>query len=61
MVRAPGDSLDQPMLEAHLKQFVDRGQINKWAIPRQVHFVTDIPKTSIGKINKKLIREMHMV
>jgi len=49
------------MLEAHLKQFVDRGQINKWAIPRQVHFVTDIPKTSIGKINKKLIREMHMV
>ena len=61
VVRAPGDSLDQPMLEAHLKQFVDRGQINKWAIPRQVHFVTDIPKTSIGKINKKLIREMHMV
>ena len=60
VVRAPGDSLDQPMLEAHLKQFVDRGQINKWAIPRQVHFVTDIPKPSIGKINKKLIREMHM-
>jgi len=54
-----GDSLDQAGLEAHLKQFVDSGQINKWAIPRQVHFVADIPKTSVGKINKKLIREMH--
>ncbi|MGO3983403.1 fatty acid--CoA ligase [Pseudomonas sp. SAS7] len=54
-----GGSLDQVGLEAHLKQFVDSGQINKWAIPRQVHFVADIPKTSVGKINKKLIREMH--
>ncbi|WP_043203018.1 fatty acid--CoA ligase [Pseudomonas putida] len=59
VVCMPGDSLDQVGLEAHLKQFVDSGQINKWAIPRQVHFVADIPKTSVGKINKKLIREMH--
>ncbi|MGE8382616.1 MAG: AMP-binding enzyme, partial [Pseudomonas putida] len=59
VVCIPGDSLDQAGLEAHLKQFVDSGQINKWAIPRQVHFVADIPKTSVGKINKKLIREMH--
>ncbi|MFZ5933796.1 fatty acid--CoA ligase [Pseudomonas sp. HS6-2] len=60
VVCMPGDSLDQVGLEAHLKQFVDSGQINKWAIPRQVHFVADIPKTSVGKINKKLIREMHL-
>ncbi|BBH45733.1 fatty acid--CoA ligase [Pseudomonas sp. KU43P] len=60
VVCMPGDSLDQVGLEAHLRQFVDSGQINKWAIPRQVHFVADIPKTSVGKINKKLIREMHM-
>ncbi|MCE7761820.1 long-chain-fatty-acid--CoA ligase [Pseudomonas putida] len=59
VVCMPGGSLDQVGLEAHLKQFVDSGQINKWAIPRQVHFVADIPKTSVGKINKKLIREMH--
>ncbi|TCP74020.1 fatty-acyl-CoA synthase [Pseudomonas putida] len=59
VVCMPGGSLDQVGLEAHLKQFVESGQINKWAIPRQVHFVADIPKTSVGKINKKLIREMH--
>jgi len=59
VVCTPGGGLDQVGLEAHLKQFVESGQINKWAIPRQVHFVADIPKTSVGKINKKLIREMH--
>ncbi len=57
VVCAPGASLDQRAIELHLQQFVDSGHINKWAIPRQIRFVADIPKTSVGKINKKLIRE----
>ena len=57
VVCAPGEVLDQRAIELHLQQFVDSGQINKWAIPRQIRFVDDIPKTSVGKINKKLIRE----
>ncbi|MNO26055.1 Long-chain-fatty-acid--CoA ligase [compost metagenome] len=58
VVCEPGKSLDQRMLETHLQQFVERGRINKWAIPKQFRFVAQIPKTSVGKINKKLIREM---
>ena len=57
VVSVPGKHLDQAQLEAHLQQFVASGRINKWAIPRQFKFVADIPKTSVGKINKKLIRE----
>ncbi|MNN78743.1 Long-chain-fatty-acid--CoA ligase [compost metagenome] len=57
VVCVPGKHLDQAQLEAHLQQFVASGRINKWAIPRQFKFVADIPKTSVGKINKKLIRE----
>ena len=57
VVCEPGKHLDQQMLEAHLQQFVARGRINKWAIPKQFKFVAEIPKTSVGKINKKLIRE----
>ena len=57
VVCAPGHVLDQPILEAHLQQFVACGRINKWAIPKQFDFVVEIPKTSVGKINKKLIRE----
>jgi|TARA_R100000687_G_scaffold7931_2_gene7368 fatty-acyl-CoA synthase len=36
---------------------VESGEINKWAIPEHIDFVEDIPKTSVGKINKKLIRD----
>jgi fatty-acyl-CoA synthase len=53
----PGTFLDRRMLETHLQQFVESGRINKWAIPKQFKFVAEIPKTSVGKINKKLIRE----
>ncbi|MGY2260352.1 fatty acid--CoA ligase [Pseudomonas sp. SDO55104_S430] len=52
-----GQYLDRKLLEAHLQAFVDGGRINKWAIPKQFKFVSEIPKTSVGKINKKLIRE----
>ncbi len=40
----------------HLQQYVSNGTINKWAIPKEVHLVSEIPKTSVGKIDKKLIR-----
>lgn len=60
VVCAPGECLDQRAIEVHLQQFVASGHINKWAIPRQIRFVADIPKTSVGKINKKLIRETEL-
>ncbi|UZD66707.1 fatty acid--CoA ligase [Marinobacter sp. AN1] len=53
----PGQEASLEDLQNHLKQFVDSGEINKWAIPEQIDFVDDIPKTSVGKINKKLIRD----
>ncbi|MNN82799.1 long-chain-fatty-acid--CoA ligase [compost metagenome] len=60
VVCAPGNSLDQKAVEAHLQQFVDSGHINKWAIPKQISFVAEIPKTSVGKIDKKLIRAIEL-
>ena len=58
VVGAPGSGLGQRCIETHLQQFVDCGHINKWAIPRQIHFVSDIPRTSVGKTDKKRIRAM---
>ncbi|WP_397447969.1 fatty acid--CoA ligase [Pseudomonas sp. NA-150] len=57
VVCVPGEKIDSKVLEVHLHQYVESGRINKWAIPKQFRFVADIPKTSVGKINKKLIRE----
>ncbi|MDX5439411.1 MAG: fatty acid--CoA ligase [Alteromonadaceae bacterium] len=53
----PGEQAGVEDIQSHLKQFVESGEINKWAIPEQIDFVEDIPKTSVGKINKKLIRD----
>jgi fatty-acyl-CoA synthase len=44
-------------LREHLKPFVEQGHINKWAIPSQIAVVTEIPKTSVGKLDKKRIRQ----
>ncbi|OPK12069.1 MULTISPECIES: fatty acid--CoA ligase [unclassified Pseudomonas] len=60
VVCEPGQYVDKQMLEAHLQRFVELGRINKWAIPKQFKFVAEIPKTSVGKINKKLIRESEL-
>ncbi|WP_286240203.1 fatty acid--CoA ligase [Neptuniibacter halophilus] len=50
------EALDAEQISQHLQQYVSDGTINKWAIPKQVLLVDDIPKTSVGKIDKKLIR-----
>ena len=41
---------------AHLQQFVADGTIIKWAVPERYEFVDAIPKTSVGKIDKKVLR-----
>jgi fatty-acyl-CoA synthase len=56
LVLREGQSLDAKGLKEHLKPFVEQGCINKWAIPSQIALVTDIPKTSVGKLDKKRIR-----
>ncbi len=56
LVLREGQTLDARGLKEHLKPFVEQGSINKWAIPSQIALVTDIPKTSVGKLDKKRIR-----
>ena len=57
IVPVEGVQLDAEQIRDHLMQFVEGGHINKWAIPEQFQFVDTIPTTSVGKLNKKLIRE----
>jgi fatty-acyl-CoA synthase len=43
-------------LRAFLDGFARKGVISKWAIPDQIQIVKEIPKTRVGKINKREIR-----
>ncbi|YCH22908.1 fatty acid--CoA ligase [Pseudomonas sp. D1-3] len=56
VVAKEGQALDASILKEHLTPFVEQGVINKWAIPSQIALVTEIPKTSVGKLDKKRIR-----
>ncbi|WP_036590266.1 fatty acid--CoA ligase [Oceanospirillum maris] len=56
MVVPKQPELTQATLQQHLQQYVESGHLSKWAIPDEIQMVDDIPKTSVGKINKKEIR-----
>ena len=44
----------------HVQGFVDKGLLTKQALLVRVKFVGEIDKTSVGKMNKKLLREKHL-
>lgn len=56
VVQKPGYSLTAEGIKAGLKAQVDRGELHKWYVPDRIVFVPEIPKTSVGKIDKKRIR-----
>jgi len=43
-------------LKEHMAQYVEEGKILKWWIPERFIFVDEIPRTSVGKFDKKAIR-----
>jgi fatty-acyl-CoA synthase len=46
-------------IRLHVASYVERGLISKIAIPENVTFVTELPLTSVGKIDKKVLRQRH--
>jgi fatty-acyl-CoA synthase len=47
------------VVKNHLKVFADKGVISKFGIPEKILFIASLPKTSVGKINKKELRERY--
>jgi fatty-acyl-CoA synthase len=53
------DKVNELVVKNHLKVFADKGVISKYGIPEKILFIASIPKTSVGKINKKELRERY--
>lgn len=51
-----GKIIHEEDIKNHLQQFIQSGHLSKWAVPDEFIFCKGIPKTSVGKIDKKLIR-----
>ncbi|MFV0283641.1 MAG: fatty acid--CoA ligase [Castellaniella sp.] len=57
VVLKSGQSVDEAAIRAHVQTAVDAGTLSRFAVPDQVRFVDSLPRTSVGKLNKRAIRE----
>jgi fatty-acyl-CoA synthase len=46
-------------IKAHLRECAGRGLISAYAVPERIVFVDELPKTSVGKHDKKVLRERY--
>jgi acyl-CoA synthetase (AMP-forming)/AMP-acid ligase II len=51
VVLEDGAAVSAAALVEHL-----RGRVPKWWLPEEFAFVAEVPKTSVGKFDKKLLR-----
>jgi fatty-acyl-CoA synthase len=58
VVRKPSHDAEptEDLIRHHVQQFAERGTISRYAVPDRVYFVNVIPKTSVGKLDKKVMR-----
>jgi fatty-acyl-CoA synthase len=56
IVQKPGFQLTAEAIKEGLQAKVKRGELHKWYVPDRILIVPEIPKTSVGKIDKKRIR-----
>ncbi|MFX1503113.1 MAG: AMP-binding protein, partial [Promethearchaeota archaeon] len=51
------DKIEEDLIEFLKKEGVDKGKITKWMLPKLVAIVDEIPKTSVGKFDKRNIKK----
>ena len=59
VVRKPDSTVSEKELLRYIHEFVDKGMISKQVVLLKIRFVESIDKTSVGKINKKILREKY--
>jgi fatty-acyl-CoA synthase len=55
----PGHEISQADIKAHLCDFAAKGIISKYGVPDRILFVETLPKTSVGKLDKKALRQLY--
>jgi len=54
-----GGDITPEILKDHVKKCADQGRIPRYAVPDKYIITDSIPKTSVGKIDKKVIRTLY--
>jgi fatty-acyl-CoA synthase len=56
---ACAQTISQEEVTAHVQAFADQGLISRFAVPKHVLFVESLLRTSVGKIDKKAMRDKY--
>jgi fatty-acyl-CoA synthase len=59
VVLQEGLQANESQIKSHLMSYVESGALSKMCIPDRVLFVDSIERTSVGKIDKKLLRQKY--
>jgi fatty-acyl-CoA synthase len=59
LVAKPCQEVSEEQIRAHLQSFVKKGIIASYSVPDRIVFVEALPKTSVGKLDKKVMRERY--
>jgi fatty-acyl-CoA synthase len=57
VVAKEGCAVSDCDIKAGLQDYACKGVISRYAVPDQIVFVSALPRTSVGKLDKKLLRE----
>jgi fatty-acyl-CoA synthase len=57
IVPRPGPAIDPAAIKAHIMKAVERGEISKFAVPESIVMVEQLDKTSVGKLDKRSMRQ----
>ena len=55
----PQTVIDPQAVRQHIAGFAEKGVISKYGIPDQVLIVDSLEKTSVGKLDKKALRQRY--
>ena len=50
---------DAAAIRSFVLGYADKGVISKYAVPDKILFTEEIDKTSVGKLDKKLLRQKY--
>jgi len=60
VVVASESRVGEAEIKAHLDDFAARGMISRYGVPERIIFVDALPKTSVGKLDKKVLRQLYL-
>jgi fatty-acyl-CoA synthase len=58
---AAAGTVTPQQLKEHVAQYAAKGLISKYAVPDTIRLIDAVPRTSVGKVDKKALRQSYVV